>query len=506
MNVGRAVEYHARCQPDLIALSAGPRDLTWAELEEETRRLAAGLQELGVEAGERVGVLAANSLEWCLIAVATLRAGGVIVPMNVQSTADDLGYVADRVGLRALALDSGGAARIGDVEAVRPGTLTVSLDGTAPAKATLADLRSCSTPLVQVECHQSDPALVPFTSGTTGRPKGVTLTHDNVRAMAEAYSRLDDLGSRSVSLYFAPLAFNGGVTNAFLGAVLVGARLILEEFVPRVALERIVRDRVTVMTGVPIVFESIAALPEFADADLSSVSTALTGGAVVHEALLAAWAAKGVRLCQSYGLTETTGPITMVPRDRYRDKADTAGVPGIWDRVRLVATDGTEAAPGEVGEVCIRGPQVMAGYWADPKATAEALRDGWLHTGDLGRFDEDGYLSIVDRKTDVIISGGINIYPAEVEQVVATLPGVRECVAFGVQHDRWGETVAVALCGEVDIDVIYCEARARLADYKVPRYLVVSSEPLPRSAFGKLLRRRAAEGFDPARAHRTPST
>jgi fatty-acyl-CoA synthase len=506
MNIAATVDFRRRWAPDALAITAGGRSLRWAQLDDETRHVGSALRDLGIGVGDRVGILGANSLEWCVLAIAVLRVGAIVVPMNLRSTPSELTYITDKVAARAVAFDAAGAGRFAPVREARPEVLCLSLDGRTAGVAGMADLRTGAGDITTEHLAGSAPAVIPFTSGTTGYPKGVTLTHENIRSMAEAYTRFDGWGSDSVSLCFAPLAFNGGVTNAFLGTFLVGGRLILEEFEPGLALRRIVEERVTVMSGVPLVYQAIAELPEFADADLSSVVTATTGGAVVHDALLRTWADKGVRLRQSYGLTEATGPMTIIPPDQFRAKAHTAGVPGTWDRIRVVDEAGGELGPGEVGEIVISGPQVMAGYWGDPEATAAAIRDGWLHTGDLGRFDADGYLSIVDRKKDLIISGGINVYPAEIERVCGEFPGVTECVAFGVPHERWGETVAVMVAGPVDLAELYAHAKRQLSDYKVPRWFAPAKEPLPRSSFGKLLRRAAAALFDADAAYRTPST
>lgn len=506
MNIATAVEFHARWNPQSRAVTAAGRSVTWHELEDESRRVGASLRHAGIEPGDRVGILASNSLEWCVLTVAILRVGAIVVPLNVRSTSSELAYIVDKVQARAVALDAGAVPVFAPVCEGRPTLLTISLDDIAVAQSSMADLRAGRGDLVTFQVEPDATALIPFTSGTTGYPKGVTLTHENVRSMSEAYARLDGWGSASVALCFAPLAFNGGVTNAFLGMFIAGGHLILEEFSPRIALERIQTDRVTVISGVPIVYESIAALPEFEDADLSSIVSATTGGAVVQDVLLGRWADKGVALRQSYGLTEGTGPITTVPRQHFRTKSHTAGVPGMWDQVRVVDAEGRPVPTGEVGEIVIAGPQVMAGYWEDPVQTAATIRDGWLHTGDMGAFDADGYLSIVDRKKDLIISGGINVYPAEIERIVGQFPGVEECVAYGVEHTRWGETVAVLLAGDIDPEQVWRHAKDHLSDYKVPRYITVAKEPLPRSAFGKLLRRSAAEIFDAPSAYRTPST
>jgi fatty-acyl-CoA synthase len=504
LNIASTVDFRARWSPDAIALS-GSTDLSWAELEEATRRVGACLRDLGVEVGERVGMLAGNSTEWCIVVIAALRIGAVVVPLNPRLPTSDLAYLADHAALRAIAVDAAAEHTHRSVLAARPDLATISLDDGCYADVTMSQARQAGQ-IATTPLRPGHPALISFTSGTSGRPKGVTLTHDNIRAMAETFSRFDDWNSSTISLCYTSLSFNGSVTNTFLGTFIVGGRLIIESFEPSLALQRIVRDRVTSLTGVPLAYEAIAGLPEFASADLSSVRTAITGGAPASETLLRRWAAKGVCLRQAYGLTESTGAVTMVPPEHYASKAATVGIPGPWNDVQVVNVEGRNVQPGEVGEIVVAGPQVMSGYWADPVSTAEAIRDGWLYTGDLGAFDDDGYLSLVGRKKELIISGGINISPADVERVVGEFPGVSECAVFGVPHERWGETVAVLISGAVDPELLYRHARDHLANFAVPRYIAVTSCTLPRNSAGKLVRRDAARGFDIRTAFRTSAT
>jgi fatty-acyl-CoA synthase len=521
VNLVEVGEFWARWQPEAIAWTKGDESLTWRRLAAGTGRIAAALRDRGIAPGDRVGILAENSLNWCEFAIAILRAGAVVVPLNVRATSSELSYMIDKVDCRVVAVDSAMADRLSGVvsEARR---LTVSLDDRAAADVSIAELRrGTSTPADTAADTPADtlahtppdptidadaPAVIAYTSGTTGYPKGATLTHRNILAMVETYTRWENWTAATTSLCFAPLAFTGGIVNALLGTYGVGGRLILEEFDPVVALERIVSVPVTAMTGVPIIYESIAALPEFADADLSALTTTITGGSVVTEKLLRAWADKGVQLRQAYGLTEAAGGSTLVPRARYADKSGTAGIPGVQTRIRIVDESDLPAGTDQVGEILVRGPQVMAGYWGEPAETARVLRDGWLHTGDLGSVDAEGYLTVVDRKHDMIISGGLNVYPAEIERVLAEVAGVTELAAVGVAHDRWGETVAVVFDGDAGLDKIYAFATEHLADYKVPRYLARADAPLPRGMSGKLLRRVIRTEFDPASAHRTPAT
>ena len=246
------------------------------------------------------------------------------------------------------------------------------------------------------------------------------------------------------------------------------------------------------MIGVPVMWQGIADGAGFAEADLGRLTTAITGGAPVPETLLRTYQRKGVLIRQAYGLTEATALVAMLPPALALEKPKACGRPVLHTRLRLVDDTGRECPTGETGEILVQGPQVMAGYWGDEAATAAALEDGWLHTGDLGRLDGDGLLEIVDRKHDLIISGGLNVYPAEIERVLADFPGMAEAAVVGVPDPRWGEVPAAVVrgtAGPIDEAALVAHCRRLLADYKTPRHVVVVDEPLPRSMSGKVVRR-----------------
>jgi fatty-acyl-CoA synthase len=504
MNLAEVGEYWARWQPEAVAMAKDGLSVTWSLLEDRTRRIAVGLRERGVRPGDRVGIFGGNSLNWCELALGTLRAGGAVVPLNIRCTTAELAHMVDNVDLAVIAYDSALAGRYDPLAADRPTIVRVALDDAAPADTTMTALRERGAELPEIDIAGTDPAVIAFTSGTTGYPKGAVLTHGNLLATINAYTRFEGYTSGTTMLCCVPLAFTGGIVNNFLTAYGVGGTLLLEEFDPARALELIVDWPVNAMTGVPIMYEGIAAVPGFDEADLSALTTAITGGALVPDALLKRYEAKGVQIRQAYSLTEASGNTTLLPRSHFLSKRDSAGIPSVHTRVRIVDPGGIEVATGEVGEIAVRGPQVSLGYWNDPDATATAVVDGWLRTGDLGTLDEEGFLRVVDRKKDMIISGGLNVYPAEIERVVAEFPGIAEVAAVGTGHERWGETVAVVVTGnDLDLDKLYQHCRENLADYKVPRYLAHRARPLPRSMSGKILRRVVREEFDAAGAHRT---
>jgi fatty-acyl-CoA synthase len=259
-------------------------------------------------------------------------------------------------------------------------------------------------------------------------------------------------------------------------------------FTPERYLQILVEEKIAGFGGVPTFFERIAAVPGFAQADLSNLKIATTGGSRVSRALQEAWAAKGIVIRQIYGQTECGGNATLMPADLAAAMPEKCGRGGIFTELRIIDADGAVQPPGQPGQILIRGPGTMIGYWNNPKATAEVLRDGWLYTGDIGVLDEDGLLTFVDRMKDIVISGGLNISAAEVERCVSEFPGVEEVAVISAKDARFGETPLAVVYGQAPIDVkaLIAHCNERLADFKVPRYVAFENEPLPRLATQKI--------------------
>jgi len=504
MNIAERGEYWSRSRPSNPALQVDGATTNYGELAARVRRIGAGLAANGVAAGDRVGILGANSAAWCEVALATLHAGAAVVPLNIRMAPPELAHALDLGGCTAVAHDAQFAALY--AEADTSGRTTVALHPDAPARLQLDELLA-HAPMACVERDRDDPALLAFTSGTTGFPKAATLTHANIAAHAAQWSLAEDTLTARRALLPVPLAFTGGVLNNFLCTYAVGGSLVLEtDFVPDRILRLLVQERITAFVGVPVMWQSVAEVDGFADADLSALTTAVCGGAPVPQPLVDTYLAKGVAIRQAYALTEASASATSVPHAHAMTKGAAAGYAHADTFIRLTREDGSAInEPGEVGEICVKGPQVMAGYWDDPEATADALRDGWLFTGDAGRYDEDAMLVVVDRLKSMFVSGGLNVYPAEVERVVAAFPGILECAAFGIEHPRWGEQCAVVVraADAVDEDALEAHCRANLSDYKVPRTVLHTDDPLPRGMSGKVLRgqveERYAAGASPTR-------
>jgi len=357
----------------------------------------------------------------------------------------------------------------------------------------LDELRSADEPPDRA-VSADDAAYLCYTSGTTGDPKGAVLTHGSFYAISRAWAQSLPVTFDDVFYLPFPLAFTGGLA-LFVWSLVAGSRLVLDRtFDPARTIALIERHRVTALLAVPMILRQVIDHPAAREADLSSWRKACSGGAPVPPSLLADVQAFGVPMLQMFGMTETSGMATLLPSHDASRKLGSAGLPVAHTRVEILDDDDDDrpCPPGEVGEIVIHGPQVMREYWRNPEATAHALRGGGLHTGDLGYLDDEGYLYVVDRLKDMLITGGLNVYPAEIERVLAGLPGITELTVIGVPHDRWGEAPAVIVCpsGEpLDPAEVLAACQGELGAYKLPRFLVQRDAPLPRNMSGKVLKR-----------------
>ncbi|MFE1268736.1 long-chain fatty acid--CoA ligase [Streptomyces sp. NPDC058758] len=479
--LGRSAAEHG----DRTAVELGTTRLSYAELDATVGRVAALLDARGVRPGDRIGVMLPNLTEFPALYYGVLRAGAVVVPMNpllksreiahyLQDSGAKLLFVFDAVADEA-AKGAEGCDTV--VVPVAPGALAGLLaDHPDPVTASVGGGR--------------DTAVILYTSGTTGKPKGAELSHDNIARNTELCARdLFDLRPQDVVLGCLPLFHTFGQTCGMNTALSVGARLaLLPRFEPRAALDALETSGVTVFLGVPTMFAALLAARHRApDAhDVSALRLCASGGSSLPVEVLHGFEkAFGSPVLEGYGLSETSPVVTFNHPDRPR-KAGTVGTPLPGVEVRL------DAVEDGVGEICVRGHNVMKGYWKRPDATAEALVDGWLHTGDLGRVDEDGYLSVVDRKKDLIIRGGYNVYPREIEEVLYEHPDVAEAAVVGVPHAELGEEVGAAVAlhegATATPDELREYVRAQVAAYKYPRVVWLLGE-LPKGATGKILKR-----------------
>jgi fatty-acyl-CoA synthase len=472
---------------------------TWSygELQHRIDCVANNLQIGGVRHGDRVGFLGLNQPAFFEVMFAASRIGAIFVPLNFRLTGAELAFIITDAGIHTLVADGAHRPVIDSIRAeipVRrflceePTDTWAALDGEPPLE-------------VAEPVHADEVALIMYTSGTTGLPKGAMLTHANLWwNNTNALHQMDILQS-DVTLVVAPLFHIGGLNVTTLVTWQKGGEIILHRsFDPAACLEDIGRYGVTTMFGVPAMFLFMSQLPTFNDADLTSVRMFICGGAPVPEPLIKLYNGRGISFNQGYGLTETAPLVSFLGPEHSLEKVGSAGRAPLFTQVRLVDDEGDViTAPQQNGEVCVRGPNVMKGYWRRPEATALVVDpEGWFHTGDVGYFDDDGFLYIADRVKDMVITGGENVYPAEVENVLHEHPLIDDVAVIGLPDERWGEAVVAIVVPANGPDITLEDLRdfagARLARYKLPTRLETVDE-LPRNPAGKILKFQLRERF-----------
>ncbi|HVV21904.1 MAG TPA: AMP-binding protein [Pseudonocardiaceae bacterium] len=482
--VARWVSDSARRTSDKVAVVDAAGATTYRELAERAARLA-GVLRATLSPGDRVATLTGNSTDHVVALLACARARLVLVPLSWRLAAPELAVRLDHAEAGLLLVEPASWDLASEVLGRLASPPPMALLGAIEA----GDPVGCTDPV-----HDDDPLLMLYTSGTSGRPKGVVLSHANCFWTNLGLSRVVGIGADDVVLAVLPQFHVGGWNVQPLLALWVGATVLLERtFDAGRVLRLIAEHRVTTMMGVPANYLFLAEHPDFPSIDLTSLRTAVVGGAPMPEPLLRTWHARGVDLVQGYGLTEAAPNVLCLPGAAALDRLGFAGLP--YPYVEVAVADPETGAvldgPGR-GELLVRGPNVFTGYWRDPEATARALRDGWLHTGDVVFRDAEGYHRILDRVDDMFVSGGENVSPAEVENVLYGHPAVAEAAVVGVPDARWGQVgrafVVVRPGADVAADELLDHCRGELARYKVPREIRFV-DGLPHSAVGKLVRR-----------------
>jgi long-chain acyl-CoA synthetase len=485
-----ALDLHEAAQmyPDRPAVRLDDMTLSYARLDDFSARAADWLRERGLKPGDPVGIMLPNVPQFPVFYYGVLRAGGTVVPMNPLLKAREVAhYLGDSGASLVIAADSAAAEAAAGAATAGAAAVTVpDLDKIAcwPASAHSEVTRRAD----------DDTAVILYTSGTTGTPKGAELTHANMRRNAAVTATsLLGLGPDDVVMGCLPLFHSFGQTCGLNAAVQSGACLTLvPRFSPRAALQVIERDQVTVFEGVPTMY--VGLLGEGAGlADTSSLRLCVSGGAALPVEVLHGFEkAFGAVILEGYGLSETSPVATFNRRDQRKPGSIGLPVEGVELRLVSVEDGEAEAPPGEVGEIAIRGHNVMKGYWKRPEATAAAIRGGWFRTGDLARADEEGFYYIVDRKKELIIRGGYNVYPREIEEVIYEHPAVLEAAVVGIPHPSLGEEVAAAVALRPGMTASPDELRdwvkQRVAAYKYPRHVWLT-DSLPKGATGKILKR-----------------
>lgn len=488
-NLADALKKTAAENPNGVAFKLDDIELTYAQLEGAASLFAGHLQAQGIEPGDRVGLMLPNVPYFPVIYYGILKAGGTVVPMNVLLKGREVSYYLSDPGAKALYAwhDFGEDAAVGAEEAGVPLTLV------QPGE--FEKLLAGATPLAEnVERADDDTAVILYTSGTTGSPKGAELTHSNIGSNVEANIAMFDMGPSDVLFGGLPLFHSFGQTCAMNSAIASGATVtMLPRFEPGKALEIIDRDGVTIFMGVPTMYVAMLHHPDVDSTAAENLRYGVSGGASLPVEVLNGVEAKlGAKLLEGYGLSETS-PVASFNQPQNPQKAGSIGTPIAGVEMKLVDDEGNDiTASGERGEIAIKGPNVMKGYWGKDDATAEVMRGEWFLSGDIAERDDDGYYFIVDRKKELIIRGGYNVYPREVEEVLYEHPAVMEAAVIGIADDEMGEEVCAVIAfkpGEsATEEEIQDFAKERVAAYKYPRKVVVIEE-LPKTATGKILKR-----------------
>jgi len=492
------IAHHAGRRPKQLAIDdlQTSRKFTYADVHHRTDRLAAALGAMGIGKGDRVALLAPNCAEYFEIQFACGRLGAIMLPLNWRLTVPELEYILGDSTPKLLIHDKDFASQAKALSSslleIDPGSTTSTYERA---------IASNVTPVTPVEVTHDDIAMVMYTSGTTGHPKGAIITHGMVFWNCVNLGIPALISPQTVQLVVLPLFHTGGL-NCYANPVLHagGTILIMRAFDPGLALDYISDPAlgITHFFGVPAPYQFMMQHPKFQSADLSRLRISGVGGAPCALAILEGWAARGVALVQGWGMTETSPAGTMLDSADAIRKVGSAGKAMMHTAIRIVDDAGRNVKQGEIGELLIKGPNITPGYWNKPEATAAAFTDGWLHTGDACRMDDEGFVYIVDRWKDMYISGGENVYPAEVENVLFQLPQIADAAIIGVPNERWGEVGMAIIVRKTDQvleegDVIrHC--LGRLAKYKVPQS-VAFVDVLPRNATGKVLKRELRAQF-----------
>jgi long-chain acyl-CoA synthetase len=487
-NLSSLLEEAAAGHPDHPAICLDDQVLTYAQLREAAGRMSTLLASLGVEPGDRVGLMLPNIPSFPIAFYGALAAGAVVVPMNPLLKEREIAYYLGDSGAKALVtfdMFAGEAAK---------GAADAGAEMISSATVDLADQLSGLTVAPEPSGRDgTDDAVILYTSGTTGRPKGAQLTHAGLVANAEVSAQLFGVGQDDVIMGCLPLFHVFGLTCGLNVSVTSAATLtLLPRFDPAKALDIMQRDQVTLFEGVPTMYAAMLHLPDADPAKAATLRLCASGGAAMPVEIMRGFEKKfGCIILEGYGLSETSPVASFNHPDRER-KPGSIGTPIEGVEMRLIDDEFHTVPDDEIGEIAIRGHNVMKGYWNKPEATAEAIRDGWFRTGDMARVDSDGYYYIVDRKKDLIIRGGYNVYPREIEEVLHEHPAVAEVAVIGIAHPSLGEEVGAAVALKPGATATPEELRAftrdRVAAYKYPRQVWLV-DALPKGPTGKILRR-----------------
>ncbi|MDX3971460.1 MAG: long-chain fatty acid--CoA ligase [Bradyrhizobium sp.] len=492
MDLCSLIDRNAAFAPDKTAISFEGKRLSYAAFAARIERTATALkQELGVGRGDRVAILSLNRPDYLVLLYACARLGAILVPLNWRLAVAEQLFILGDAGAKVLVLEQAFEGLLSTLAQSAPGTAVVGLDFAPPGGSTFEGLlaRSDGTsrnPHTDLSC----PLLIVYTSGTTGRPKGAVLRQEALFWNGVMSQHMHNMTSDDHVLTVLPFFHVGGLNIQTTPALQLGATVTVHaRFTPDTALAAIEQERPTLTVLVPAIVQAVSEHPAWATADLSSLKAVATGSTIVPPHLIERFVARDVPVLQVYGSTETC-PIAIYTRlGGDLSRVGSTGLAGLCCEAKVIDQAGNEMPAGTPGEIAVRGPNVFFEYWGNEAATRDALHDGWYRTGDIGLCDADGYFWVRDRKKNMIISGGENVYPAEVERVLLEHPDVSECAVIGRPDARWDEVpiaYVIARSGcRLEVDELRSHLQAQLARYKVPREIVFVTD-LPRTALGKV--------------------
>jgi fatty-acyl-CoA synthase len=487
INLSSFIAFHARRTPDRCALKYRGEEISFATFDARIGKTAGWLAARGIRAGDVVAVLMKNSAAFLDLVFAASHLGAVLLPINYRLSADEVGYIVDNAGARLLIADE-------ELASIAAGDAPVVLLDDA-AQASIASLAPNAAPAPMQPVQPGDLMRLMYTSGTTDRPKGVMLSYENLYWKSADQTVALGLNAETRLLVVGPLYHVGALDLPGIAVLWHGGMLsIHRNFEPEAALQAIQDEKLNAAWFAPVMTTAILTCPTRERYDVSSLKWTIGGGEKTPEVRIRAFSEffKNARYIDAYGLTETVGGDTFMEAGREIEKIGSTGRAIAHVEIEIRDDAGNRLAPGENGEICLRGPKITKGYWKDPAKTASAFFGDWFRTGDIGYLDADGFLYLTDRKKDMIISGSENIASSEVERVIYELPGVREVAVIGLPDPRWGEKpVAVVVLAEgakLAMPDLTEHCRAKLAGFKVPKQLILR-DSLPRNPSGKVLKR-----------------
>lgn len=490
------ISYHAATNPTKRAMYdlASQRDFTYAQMHDRVAQVAGMLRDKGIQPGDRVAFLCLNTTDVMELVFGCWRVGAICLALNFRLTPPELAYILNDAEASMVLVDAPFAPLAEPTKGltkVEHWMMTDGMGGDSEYEQALA----AATPVY--DFHQQsleDQCLLMYSSGTTGSPKGVIITHAMLDFTASSAMRLGETGPSDVSLNNMPLFHIGGLNVTALPSIWIGGTcVIMRMFDPEATIKAISNPDlgISVMFCVPAAYNAMKAHPAMETADFSRINLALCGAETVPEALINWWGDRGIIIQEGYGMTETAAAGTMLLKSDIPERIGWAGRPLMHSRIKIVDENGNEVPRGTPGEIWFKGLAITPGYWRNPKANAESFTDGWFHSGDIGIMDELGYVSIEDRVKDMYISGGENVYPAEIEGLLYELDQIVEVAVIGLKDERWGETgcvCAVVKDGEsLSLDDVLKHLEGRLAKFKLPSHLHLIPE-LPRGGTGKVLK------------------